>query len=146
MSLHIIAYCIYLLLSVTFTVWVASTLHRNGRVFLYHIFRNDYALADSVNHLLVVGFYLVNLGLVSLGLRSNLPIATLQVLFEVLATKMGMVLLTLGLMHFCNMVVFAMIHAATSDRAKYLPGSADLNEVQDHQAVSFVERYSRAEQ
>src|SRR3712207_7694262 len=48
--------------SVSLTVWVARTLYRNGRVFLVEAFRGNEAVADSVNHLLVVGFYLINIG------------------------------------------------------------------------------------
>ena len=53
-------YISYVVLSVVLTVWVAQTLHKNGRVFLVEVFSGNEALADSVNHLLVVGFYLIN--------------------------------------------------------------------------------------
>jgi hypothetical protein len=55
-------YLAYLLISVALTVWVARTLHRNGRIFLVDSFLGNEPLADSVNHLLVVGFYLINIG------------------------------------------------------------------------------------
>ena len=58
----------YLAISVALTVWVARTLHRNGRVFLVDCFHGNTELADSVNHLLIVGFYLINVGFVSLAL------------------------------------------------------------------------------
>src|SRR5262245_34339677 len=103
MNLTIVTYCIYLAMSAAFTVWVAQTLFRNGRVFLIHTFRDNYALADSVNHLLVVGFYLINLGYISLCLKSNLLINDWQQSMEVLSSKIGVVLLTLGAMHFLNM-------------------------------------------
>ena len=61
-------YTAYVLISVGLTVWVARTLFTNGRVFLVDVFGNE-ELADSVNHLLVVGFYLVNFGFVSLALK-----------------------------------------------------------------------------
>ena len=58
----VITYAAYLVISVFLTVWVARTLHKNGRVFLIEVFGGEEALADSVNHLLVVGFYLINFG------------------------------------------------------------------------------------
>jgi len=144
MTLHIFAYCMYLALSVLFTFWVARTLFRNGRVFLYHIFNNDYALADSVNHLMVVGFYLVNLGFISLALKTSQPISSWQLLLEILSAKMGGVLLTLGLMHFSNMAIFALIHRSAQHESGYLP-SADLHELAEEPApsTSFVGRYPR---
>jgi len=49
-------YVIYIALSIPLTVWVAQTLHKNGRIFLIDSFHGNEQLAGSVNHLLVVGF------------------------------------------------------------------------------------------
>lgn len=100
-------YSIYLLLSIGTTVWVATTLFRNGRVFLVDSFRGNVALADSVNSLLVVGFYLVNVGFVSLALKYGTKPMDVQEVFESVSTKVGLVLLTLGFMHFLNIYIFS---------------------------------------
>lgn len=100
------AYVVYLVDSVSLMVWVARTLLVNGRVFLVDVFRGDEALADSVNRLLVVGFYLVNLGYISLTLRFGYELTTAREAIEVLSGKIGLVLLVLGLMHFFNLFVF----------------------------------------
>jgi len=63
------SYLAYVVISVALTVWVARTLHKNGRPFLIDVFAERADLADSVNHLLVVGFYLVNFGYMSLALK-----------------------------------------------------------------------------
>jgi hypothetical protein len=94
-------------------VWVAHTLHRNGRVFLLDAFHGNDALADSVNHLLVVGFYLVNVGYVALVLRTDQKPVDLVGAIEVFSHKIGVVLLVLGVMHFINLKIFsAMRHRA----------------------------------
>ena len=100
------SYAVYLLLSIVLTVWVARTLHHHGRVFLVTAFHGDEKLADSVNHLLVVGFYLINLGWVTLALRSDASLYTIGDVFELLSYKLGVVLLVLGAMHFFNIYVF----------------------------------------
>ena len=69
MNTIVVTYISYLCVSVALTVWVAQTLHKNGRIFLVDVFRGNEALADSVNHLLVVGFYLINFGYVTLALK-----------------------------------------------------------------------------
>ena len=100
-------YLMYLAISVALTVWVARTLSKNGRVFLVNGFANDERLADSVNHLLVVGFYLINLGYVTLALKlGEKPVST-QEAIEFLSTKVGLVMLVLGAMHFFNVFVVA---------------------------------------
>lgn len=97
----------YLVLSIMLTIWVAKTLHKNGRIFLVESFHGNEELADSVNHLLVVGFYLINLGFVSLALRTGDQPQDLQGALETLSTKMGSVLLVLGAMHFFNLLIFS---------------------------------------
>jgi hypothetical protein len=100
-------YITYLLISVTVTVWVARTLHKNGRIFLVDSFHGNAALADSVNHLLVVGFYLINVGFVALALRTGARAQSLEQAIEILSTKIGIVLLVLGVMHFFNIRVIS---------------------------------------
>jgi hypothetical protein len=99
-------YVIYLFISIVLTVWVARTLHHHGRVFLVTAFHGDEKLADSVNHLLVVGFYLINLGWVTLVLKTQLAPQSTAEIFEVLSYKLGIVLLILGVMHFFNIFIF----------------------------------------
>ncbi|HMF92034.1 MAG TPA: hypothetical protein VKL40_15425 [Candidatus Angelobacter sp.] len=105
------AYVVYLLVSVTLTIWVARTLHQRGAIFLVDAFHGNAELAASVNHLLVVGFYLINIGFVSLALKSNAHIATARDAIEMLSDKLGWVLLALGSMHFFNLFVFSRIRS-----------------------------------
>lgn len=100
-------YFMYLAISVALTVWVARTLSKNGRVFLVNSFESDERLADSVNHLLVVGFYLINMGYVTLALKLGDKPVSAQEAIEFLSTKVGLVLLVLGAMHFFNVFVIA---------------------------------------
>lgn len=60
----LVCYIGHLAISWIATVWVAQTLVRNGRTFLIDAFHGNVELADSVSHLLVVGFYLINVGYV----------------------------------------------------------------------------------
>src|SRR5437868_2720068 len=101
------AYVAYLFISIALTVWVARTLVKHGRVFLVDSFLGNESLAVSVNHLLAVGFYLVNVGYVALALKyGEKPIDPAQAI-EVLSTKVGLVLLVLGAMHFFNLYLFS---------------------------------------
>jgi hypothetical protein len=100
-------YFSYLVISIALTVWVARTLHRSGRVFLVDAFHGNEELADSVNHLLVVGFYLINVGYVALALKTTEPLSSLREILELESTKIGWVLLILGAMHCLNILVLA---------------------------------------
>ena len=105
----VVTYCFYLVISISLTIWVARTLFRNGRVFLVDVFHGNAALADSVNRLLVVGFYLINLGYVSLALKLGYDVTSARGSIEALSQKVGVVLLVLGGMHFFNLYVFSRI-------------------------------------
>jgi hypothetical protein len=101
------AYLAYLVISIALTVWVARTLSRNGIVFLIECFGHDELLARSTNHLLVVGFYLVNLGWILLTLRFGSEPQNLAEVLEFLSGKVGLVIVVLGAMHFFNMNAIA---------------------------------------
>lgn len=115
-------YAVYIAVSLLLTVWVGRTLFKNGRVFLVDVFSGNEAMADSVNHLLVVGFYLINLGFISLFLRIEGDITAARVSIESLSTKLGVVMLVLGAMHFFNLGVFSKVRAqqlARKDREEW---------------------------
>ena len=100
-------YIVYIALSIPLTIWVAQTLHKNGRVFLIDSFRGNERLADSVNHLLVVGFYLINIGYVALALKERIAPTDVREVFETISRKIGVVMLVLGAMHFFNILLFS---------------------------------------
>lgn len=100
-------YFSYLAISIALTIWVARTLHRSGRVFLVDAFHGNTELTDSVNHLLVVGFYLINVGYIALALTTSSPMSNFREIIELESVKIGFVLLILGAMHFFNILVFA---------------------------------------
>jgi len=106
-TLTLWTYLFYLAISIGLTIWVARTLHKNGRIFLVDSFLGNESLADSVNHLLVVGFYLVNIGFVSLALKYGDKAVDAPTGLEILSTKVGLVLVVLGVMHFFNLYVFS---------------------------------------
>jgi len=102
----IVCYVAYLAISLIATIWVAQTLRHNGRSFLIDAFHGNGELADSVNHLLVVGFYLINIGYVTLALHTPADVATARGAIELVCDKIGVVLIVLGVMHFFNLYVF----------------------------------------
>jgi len=108
MNLQLIDYFIYICASVLLTIWVGDTLHRNGRPFLVSVFKED-GLADSVNRLLVIGFYLVNFGAAAILINTGGAPATVADMLKQTVTRVGVVLLVLGFMHFNNMLVLHII-------------------------------------
>ncbi|MBK7038733.1 MAG: hypothetical protein KBF42_06265 [Chitinophagales bacterium] len=104
-NLTIVAYCVYLPISIMLTIWVARTLFTNGRIFLLEIFHGNKELADSVNKLLLVGFYLINAGYILYIMTISEKLNTPQDVMEMLSKKIGLIILVLGFMHFFNMYI-----------------------------------------
>ena len=106
MNYIIITYSFYLAITISLTIWVARTLFKNGKVFLVDIFHGNKELADSVNNLLLVGFYLINLGYAVYTLQVTDSILNMQQVIEELSIKVGLIILILGGMHFFNLYIF----------------------------------------
>jgi hypothetical protein len=105
MNYTIVTYLIYLPVTIFLTIWVARALFTNGGVFLVEIFRPDVVLAESVNKLLLVGFYLVNIGYAVYTLEVVNVIVNVQDVIETLSLKVGWIILVLGGMHFFNLFI-----------------------------------------
>ena len=103
----VIAYWLYLTIAIGLTIWVARTISSNGEVFLVECFGHDAVLARSTNHLLVVGFYLVNLGFIMLTLQFGDEPQSLAGLMRFISGKVGLAVVVLGIMHFTNMRAIA---------------------------------------
>lgn len=112
----LICYLSYLAISIALTAWVGRTLHKNGRVFLVDATLGNAELADSVNHLLLVGFYLINIGYIAITLRTYEIVTTAREMIEVVSGKIGLVLLVLGAMHFGNIFVLNRMRARSRRR------------------------------
>jgi hypothetical protein len=102
-----ISYALYLMITIAITIWVARTLSRNGEVFLVQCFGHNADVARSTNHLLVVGFYLVNIGFITLTLSIGAEPTTLPQAIRFLSGKVGLAVVVLGMMHFFNMGAIA---------------------------------------
>jgi hypothetical protein len=107
MIMPTITYAAYLVISAALTVSVAHSLSTRGRTFLIQFMADNEPLADSINHLLVVGFYLINLGYASLALSYGSKPSTIDGVIETLSFKVGLVLVVLGVTHVFNMAMIA---------------------------------------
>jgi len=125
MTFGISTYVAYVAVSSAFTVWVGRTIYKNGRVFLIDVFHGNENLADSVNHLLVCGFYLISFGYISLALKLGYTIFDAQEAVEALSLKVGWVLLVLGLMHFFNLFLFTHLRGRKERRPNEPPVGPD---------------------
>lgn len=97
-------YLFYIGISLGMTFWVGRTLNKNGHIFLLENYGDNVPLVQAINSMLLVGFYLINIGFISYTLKitRGQPETYAQVL-EFLSVKVGFIAIILGVMHFALM-------------------------------------------
>ena len=103
------AYLIYLFITYLITVHAGLIFYRNGRVYILRLLHNDEKFTDSINRILLTGYYLLNLGYAALMIRFWKTVHTWTEMTGSIATMTGRILLTLAVMHFFNMTVILLI-------------------------------------
>jgi hypothetical protein len=105
MNAQIAVYGAYSVIAVGLITWLARNLGRHGSTFLEDVFPDKPELARAVNQLLVTGFFMLNLGYAAWLLKADRA-ADGTAAFEVLAQKLGLLLVSLAGIHFANVFVF----------------------------------------
>jgi hypothetical protein len=116
----IVVYVVYVVIAATLTTWLARTLFRNGTAFLHDVFAERPELADAVNRLLVVGFFMLNLGYALYLLRASRGLDAFEAT-QFLVNRLAILLVTLAGMHFLNVFVFWRIRARREQRTLPFP-------------------------
>jgi len=107
MSYNIPAYGIYLGIMIFIIVYVGRLFHKNGRVFILNLFKGDAAQTDNLNNILLLAYYLFNIGYAFVKLRFWTKVTDVEILVSSLAGNIGLLVLILAVTHYFNM---ALIH------------------------------------
>ena len=102
------AYLIYLLITYIIVVHVGFTFYRNGRVYILLLLQDE-KMTDFINRVLLTGYYLLNLGYAAVMIHWWKTIRTWTELVTTVGNRIGVILLTLALIHYCNMAVIFLI-------------------------------------
>lgn len=105
----VLAYISYLIISVFITVKVGRLCHQHGYLHLLNVLQHDTQTAHVTNNILLVAYYLVNIGYVVLALSQWPPINNPIQLIETTAWFSGVIISFLGLMHYVNIWTVALI-------------------------------------
>lgn len=113
--MNVLAYIIYLLLTYVITVKVGLILYRNGRAYILRLFNGNEHLTDSINRLLLTGYYLLNLGYAAIMINNWKTLHTAEQVLVSVFTMTGKIMLVLAVIHFFNMLAIYLI----SKKKKY---------------------------
>jgi hypothetical protein len=109
MNYNILTYIFYLLITLYVVLYVGNVLYHNGRLFLVNTFKGNTMIADAVNKVLLAGYYLINTGYTIMVLKVWDRVDTLEEMMNVLSTKAGLIILTLGIMHIMNVILLIIL-------------------------------------
>jgi hypothetical protein len=105
MNLNIIGYIIYLSLTSIIIFKVGKLCYDNGNIFVSQLIPNHIELCHQINKMLLMGYYLLNLGYCAMTIISWEKIQTSNQLIEIIATKSAIIILTIGFMHYINIIL-----------------------------------------
>lgn len=105
MNLNIIGYCIYLLITIFIIVKVGKICYRNGNIFVSELIPNHADLCQKINQVLLLGYYLLNIGYCAITLVSWSTILSMEQLIEVIAIKTAIIIFIISALHYTNIIV-----------------------------------------
>ncbi len=110
----IACYASYIVIALAVTVFIARILQSSGRVFLLDACHGNADLAASINRLLTVGFYLINVGYIACTINTYQPLNDPRQVVEMETTKLGGILLVQGIMHTINIFILTRVKQRSS--------------------------------
>jgi len=116
----------YLVICITITVLVARTLRTHGPAFMVGKDSEESPMVRAKTHLLVVGFYLITLGLVGVALRYGGEAVDAKSAIEILSAKIGAIVFVIGFMHFLMVALFAKARKQATGRPGYATATNQL--------------------
>ncbi|MCB9260819.1 MAG: hypothetical protein H6607_00370 [Flavobacteriales bacterium] len=104
MNYQVWSYGMYFLATGYITIIVGYGFYKNGFALILDLFSQNHQAANAINKILLMGYYLINLGYVALSIRLWPPISNVNELLAELFYRVGTIMLILGLMHLNNVV------------------------------------------
>lgn len=103
MNTNILTYSIYLMVTIYITVVVGYKFYKNGIHLILNLFKPNIEGAHAINKLLLVGYYLVNLGYLAISIKGWPVIQSHNEMIKILFQQTGIILLALAVLHYNNL-------------------------------------------
>ena len=105
MNLNIIGYTIYLLITTFIIIKVGKICYKNGNVYVAQLIPEHEDLCHKTNQILLVGYYLLNIGYCAMTLISWEKILSLNQLIEVISVKSAIIICSISILHYINIFI-----------------------------------------
>ncbi|HVZ98340.1 MAG TPA: hypothetical protein VG847_15760 [Chitinophagaceae bacterium] len=105
MNYNILTYCIYGGITIYIIVWVGRLFHTNGRIFILRLFHQNESVTDTTNNLLLLAYYLFNIGYAVVQFSLWEKITGTDMLIASVAEKTGILIFILAITHYFNIAL-----------------------------------------
>ncbi|WP_221259866.1 hypothetical protein [Flavobacterium okayamense] len=105
MNLNIIAYIIYFSITAFIIIKVGKIFYDNGNIYVSELIPNHMELCHKTNQILLLGYYLLNIGYCAITIISWQKIATFSQLIEIVSYKSAIIIITIAIMHYINIIL-----------------------------------------
>lgn len=104
MSYNAVGYTIFLVVIFFVTFQIGWKFYKNGEVYIHMLMPDDSHLVKAINKMLLVGYYLLNLGYASLSISSWPLIDSQEKLCSFLSDHVGFIIFMLAMIHYFNLI------------------------------------------
>ena len=105
---NIISYIVFLFITFYITIDVGRRCFNSGKVYLEYLIK-DQEMCLTINRILLGSYYLVNLGYIAINLSFWNKISNVEELFTTVSTRVGIIILILCVLHYCNIATFYLL-------------------------------------
>lgn len=102
MNLNIIGYLIYFSVTGFIILKVGKICYDNGNIYVSQLIPDHEALCQRINQMLLIGYYLLNIGYCAMTIIAWQKIISYENLIEIIASKSAIIIVTIALMHYLN--------------------------------------------
>lgn len=85
-------------------IYVGWLFYKNGEIFLLNLFQHDKSLVKSINNILLIGYYLLNLGYAIISIAYWEKITSISQMLNALSYHLGIIIIGLAIMHYNNVL------------------------------------------
>lgn len=105
MNLNILGYIIFLVITTYIIIVVGKICYRNGNVFVLELIPGHEELCHQINKMLLIGYYLINIGYCAMTLISWSTITNVTELAEMISSKTSIIVGILAILHYLNIFI-----------------------------------------
>ncbi len=121
MNYNIASYLIYILVTYYITFVVGKICYRNGEFYLHRIIPERPEMVNSLNSVLLIAYYLLNLGYATLMLSYWPGVDNWFLMSAVLFKKIGFIVFVLGILHYNNLLITYLISKKINKQQQFKP-------------------------